>query len=190
MRTNRDAIRIVEALSQRSNQLPILGWSLITDRVRNVYDRGAGIDDRIEYRAQVIDFSPPGIFRRKLHFVAKLSSALDSIDRNVESFASRLIEFVFQVNVTGSKKGVDARSSGVFERLPAAIDIGGQRTGKAGYGNRSNLGRDKFHRLEISFGRDGKAGLNNVDLKPLELARHLQFLFYIHAETGSLLSIS
>src|SRR5262252_4129144 len=124
MRTNRDAIRILEALSQRSNQLAILGRSLITDRVRNVHDRGAGIDDCIEYRAQVIDFSPSGIFRRKLHLVAKPSSALDSLDGNVESFASRLIEFVFQVNVTGSKKGMDARASGVFERLPATVDIG------------------------------------------------------------------
>src|SRR5262245_12487574 len=135
MRTNRDAIRILEALSQRSNQLPILGRSLITDRVRNVHDRGAGIYDRIEYRAQVIDFSPSGIFRRKLHFVAKLSSALDSLDGNVESFASCLIEFVFQVNVTGSKKGVDARASSVFERLPAAVDIGGQGPCEPGNGN-------------------------------------------------------
>src|SRR5262249_29651579 len=122
--------------------------------------------------------------------VAKLSSALDSLDGNVESFASRLIEFVFQMNVTGSKKGVDARASRVFERLPATVNIGGQRTSEASEGTRSTRGGDRFHRLEISFRRDGKAGLNNVHLKPLELARHLQFLFHIHAEPGSLLSIS
>src|SRR6185436_2432757 len=50
--------------------------------------------------------------------------------------------------------------------------------------------RNPLHRLEISFGRDRKAGFDNVHLQPLELPRHLQLLFHIHAETGSLFSIS
>src|SRR5438874_6134596 len=81
-------------------------------------------------------------------------------------------------------------SDRLFQRLPATIDISGQRARETGNGGAAHLGRYEFHCVEVPFGCNRKARLDNIDLKPLELARHVQFLFHVHAETGSLLSIS
>ena len=78
----------------------------------------------------------------------------------------------------------------MFERLPAAVNIGRESARKTRNGHTSDLRGNPLHRFEIAFRRNREPRFNNIDLKPFKLARHLQLLFYIHAETGRLLSIS
>src|SRR5262245_9272819 len=190
VRADRDAFGILEPLAQGPNQLTVFGGSLISHRVGYVHDGRARIDDGVEHGAQIVDLGATGVLRRKLHFIAKIARALDGLDGDVEGFSASLVEFVFQMNVARRQEGVDAWASRLFEGFPAAVDIGGNGAGQSSDRHASDLARYPLHSFEIAFGRDRKTCLNYVDLKPLELARHLQFLFHVHAEPGSLLSIS
>src|SRR5262249_43299693 len=45
--------------------------------VRNIDDRRAGLDDSIEYLAEVIDVRTPGVFRGELNVIAKAGGEMD-----------------------------------------------------------------------------------------------------------------
>src|SRR2546428_13212802 len=149
MGTDRDPIRILEPLPECANQLPVFRRSLITDSVRYIHNCCTRIDYGIEYRAEVIDLGATGIFSRKLHFIAKRSRSLDGFDRNVKGLTTRLVEFVLEVNVACRKEGVDARASRLLQGLPAAVNIGGGRSGEPGDGDTSGLCPDPLLGLAI-----------------------------------------
>src|SRR5437870_13327864 len=126
VRADRDTIGILQALPQRTNELSVFRRRLITDGIRHVDNRRARINHRIEDRTQVIDFRAAGILGRKFDLVAHLARALDSLDGNIESFTTTLVQLVLQVNIACRQKCMNARMRGALQRLPAAIDIRGR----------------------------------------------------------------
>ena len=170
--------------------MPVFGRRLITNRVGYIQDGSARVDNRIEYGAKVIDFGAACIFGGELNLIAKAPSALDRLHGEIESLPAGLVQLVFEVDVAGCQEGVDARPRRTFQRLPAFVDIRGHRTSQTRNRHPANFGGDPFHRLEISFGCDGEPGLDDIHLQPLQLPRHLELLFHIHAEARRLFSIS
>src|SRR6059036_103236 len=190
VRADRDAIGILQALPQCTNELSIFRRRLITNRIRHVDNRRARINHRIEDRTHVIDFRAAGILGRKFDLVAHLARALDSLDGDIESFTTTLVQLVLQVNIACRQKCMNARMRGALQRLPAAIDIRGHGASQPGNRCAANLGSNSFHRLKVAFRGDRESRFDHIHLKAFKLPCHPQLLFDVHTEAGSLYSIS
>ena len=183
-------VRILQPLAQRADELSVLGRRLIANGVGHVHDGGSGIDYRIEHRAEIIDLRAPRIFSGKFDLVTQPSRALDRFHRDIKGFATTLVQFVFEMDVAGRQERMNPWMRGAFQRLPASVDIGGQRAGKSRNRGAANFAGDLLHRLEVPFGCDRESGFDDIHLQPFQLPRHPQLLFDIHAEARRLFSIS
>ena len=114
----------------------------------------------------------------------------DALNGTCQRFFASLVQFVFEVNVTGGKKNVDAGLVGAFEGLGAAIDVFLDASRQARDYGRAYLGRYAAYRFEVAFGRDGKPGFQNVDIELFELPGHSELLVDRHAEAGGLLAVA
>ncbi len=79
---------------------------------------------------------------------------------------------------------------GVAHRLAAAIDVLEAGAGQPGHGGALDPPGDLAHRLEIAFGGDREAGLDDVDAHLVEQLGDLELLFQGHGGAGRLLAIA
>jgi len=122
--------------------------------------------------------------------LAQVARAADgALDRG-DHLLGRLVELDPHVQRRGGDEGVDARAAGVPDRLPGAIDIGVGRARQASDDRAIGVACDLAHRLEIAFGGDREAGLDDVDAHRLELRGDLQLLLEVHRATGRLLAVA
>ena len=130
---------------------------------------GSGVDDGFGNLREEIEIRAAGVFRGELDVVAKSPSIANALNGACQCFFARLVQFVFEVDVTGGKKNVDAGFVGAFEGLGAAIDVFPDAACQARDYGRA-FGRYAAYRLIVAFGRDGKPGFQNVDIEALRAA--------------------
>src|SRR5262249_22267237 len=92
--------------------------------------------------------------------------------------------------VRGGEEDVDAGASSWPEGGPGAFDVAGDRTGQPGNNRAPHRFGDGADRVEVAFGRNREAGLDDVDAEPFELAGHAQLGGHRHAEAGRLLAVA
>ena len=131
-----------------------------------------------------------GVFGGELDVLAKSPRIANAFNGAGQRFFASLVQFVFEVNVTGGKKNVDAGLVGSFEGLGAAIDVFLDAARQARDYGRAYFGRYAAYGFVVSFGRDGKTGFENVDVELFELPGHSEFLVDRHAEAGGLLAVA
>src|SRR3546814_16747431 len=78
----------------------------------------------------------------------------------------------------------------MFDGGRGAFEVGARRTGEAGDGRLLALARHFAPRLEIAFGGDSKARLDNVPAQVFELVGDLQLFFQVHGTAGRLLAVA
>ena len=108
----------------------------------------------------------------------------------LEALLPRDPQLVFEVNVRGGEKDVDAGPRRAREGGPGAIDVGRNGAGQARDDRPPHGAGDGAHRLEIAVGGDREPGLDDVDAQPIELQREMQFFRGRHAEAWGLLAIA
>jgi hypothetical protein len=130
VRADSDALGILQTFEQCANQLAVFSGSLVAHGVGHVHNRRTHADNRADHGAQIIDFSPAGVFRRKLDFMVPLSGALDGFYSDVQRFTAG--ELVVEMDVAPCQKSVNARAGRSFQCLPAPVDVGRYRASKTG----------------------------------------------------------
>ena len=83
----------------------------------------------------------------------------------------------------------DARMRRVLQRLSGPVHRLLVRVRERGDDGLPHLARDGLHRLEVAGRTDGEAGLNDVDVQPIQLLRYLHLLFHRHPRPGGLFSV-
>src|SRR5438132_13838707 len=90
------------------------------------------------------------------------------------------------MDVRRCQEDMKARTAGIFQCLPRALDVRTASASQAGDDRTSNDRSNGLHRREITLRCDGKSSLNHVDAQAFELMRHAQLFRNIHASTGRL----
>jgi hypothetical protein len=72
----------------------------------------------------------------------------------------------------------------VLDSLAGAFDVLGGGTGQAANDALGDFGGDGTDRFEVAGGRDGKAGLDDVDAERFELTGHFQLFLEVKGGAG------
>jgi hypothetical protein len=97
---------------------------------------------------------------------------------------------VVQVDIGGGKKSMDACAGGPFKGAPGSFNVTRTTTRQGGNYRASNLPRQRPHGVKVPFRCDRKSGFNDVYAQTIELVRHAQLLFAVHAATWRLFSVA
>src|SRR4030095_3720642 len=128
----------------------VLFRGAIPNGVRKIDRAGTGVDHGFRHRGEEVDIRSPGIFGRELDVVAQRSRVANAFNSAGKRFFASLVQFVFEVNITGGKKDVDAGLVVSFEGLSAAVDIFLYASRQTRNNRRPYLGGYAAHSLEVS----------------------------------------
>ena len=95
----------------------------VADGVGQVDGGGAGVDRRFGDLAQEIQIAARRILGRKLHVVAIGARVRHGGGDLLEALRARDAQLVFEMNVGGGEKHVNARPRRLRQRRPGAIDV-------------------------------------------------------------------
>ena len=99
-------------------------------------------------------------------------------------------QLVLHVDVAGGQKYVDAGVLGALHCVPGGVDVPLGGTGQAGHGAVIDSLRDGLYAAEIFRRGDGKAGLDDIHAKGVQLPGHVQLFGQVHAAAGGLLAVA
>src|SRR3954467_3929108 len=94
------------------------------------------------------------------------------------------------VDVAGGEENMNAGFIGVFEGFGTSVDVLSNRPCQPRNGRCAYLRRYTAYRFEIAFGSNGESRFQNIDIETFQLPRHLQLVFDVHAEPGSLFTVT
>ena len=183
-----DFIRAGNVFQQFGDQLRAFARGGVSHGIGNVDRGGARPDGDFHDPVKVFEFRPRGVHGGPLHVVAK-------VPRMGHRIVDALGHFVLcevrngPVQRRGTDEGMDARLVGVFDRLPAAVDVGHLRPCKAADHRVLRLPGDFTDRLEVPFGGDGKARFDDIDAHFVQKACDFQLLGMGHGGAGALFAI-
>ena len=92
-------------------------------------------------------------------------------------------KLVFQVNLRGRQKNVDARMRGSLQRLPGAVHIASTGASQCGDDRTPQRSGDPLYGFEVAIGSDRESGLDHVHAEAVQLLGQAQFFLHIHAAT-------
>src|SRR6185369_1407453 len=190
MRTDDGAIDILDATPEISNQCAVVFRETVPDGIGKIHGSRPCIDNRLGDLNEKIQIRAARVLRGELDVVAHGAGIADAFDGGRESFFTGFVQFVFKMDVAGREENVDAGFVGVFEGFGAPVDVFFYRPRQPGNGWRAYLRRYAAYGFEIAFRSDRETGFQNVDIETFQLARHLQLVFDIHAESGRLFTVA
>ena len=85
---------------------------------------------------------------------------------------------------------MDAGPLGVLNGAPGLVNVVGMGPGQRRDDGSLDLLGDVGHRLEVAGGTGGEAGLDDVDVHPLQLAGDFHLLGAGHADASRLLAVA
>jgi hypothetical protein len=184
------AAAVGDALAQRADELAVQLGHGVAHGVGDV-DRGGALGDHgLEHAAQEVGVAAVAVLGTELDVVAVLPREAHRQLRLLEHLLARHAQLLLHVQLAGGDEGVDARAGRPLQRLGGAADVA--VVGARQRAHRAVLDglRDGAHRLEIAIAAGGEAGLDDVDLQPLELPRDAQLLVARHRGAGALLAVA
>src|SRR6266536_2520099 len=173
-----------------ADQPPVFLGHRIAHRVRNVQRGSAAVGGHLQHLAEEIRLRAGGVLGRKLNILAQRTRVGDIIAHIAQAVLAGHLQLVLQMNVAGSKEGVNAGTRRLFQGLPGGVDVLAGAAAQTRYPDAADLARYALYGLEIAMRGDGKAGLNDVHTEPLQLPGQHQFLFGVHAAAGRLLAVA
>jgi hypothetical protein len=94
------------------------------------------------------------------------------------------------MDVRGGQEGVNARVLCTIQSFPGALDVELIRPRQRSHDGSADFRGDGPDSVKITLGSNGKARFQDVHTQAVELARHLELLFQVHAATRGLLAIT
>ena len=182
-------VRAGDAVDQHSDQVGAFARGGVADGVGDVDRGGARLDGDFHHPAQIVVFGARRIHGRPLHIVAEVAG----VGHGLVDAVGHLVHGQVRngaVQRRGADEGVDAGASGVADRFPVAIDVLEVGTGQAADHGILRVLRDFGDSVEIAFGRDREAGLDDVHAHLVEHGGDLQLLLMGHGRAGGLFAIA
>src|SRR5436853_2297334 len=149
VRRNSDALKAANPLPDGENQILELFRRCETDRIGNIQCSGAPIHHRLEDLAQELRVRSGSVFWRELNVLAKRFGQTNCITRLFDTLLAGNLELVFEMNVGGCEKHVDARQGGMSQRLPRPLDVLTPCSSQSSNDGPANCGGNRLHSLAI-----------------------------------------
>ena len=163
----------------------------IAGGVGDVHDRGARGDDGLYDALEELLLGAAGVLGVEFDVVHVPLGVLDRMDGLLDSLLLGQAQLVAQVTGRDAQAGVDAGALGGLEGTGGLVDVLLDRAGQgADHGVVASELADLVDALEVAGARDGKAGLDDVDLEAQQLAGDENLLVGVHRGTGRLLAVA
>src|ERR1017187_1115609 len=177
-------------LIQSVDQLPVFLGHAVTNCIGNVNGRGPGGDHRLDDLAEKCDVGAGGIFGRELNVGAKRLRVPNRVPRLLQALLAGNAQLVFQMNVGGGQKDMDAWARGPLQCLPGAVHVARTSPCQAGDDGTPHRGGNALHGFEVAVGSDRESGLDHIHAEAVELLGQSQLFLYIHAAARRLLAVT
>ena len=190
MDAQRCSVQLGHVGVERLENLHVLDWRCVADRVGNVDRRGACGKRRAHNFGHKLGTRTGRIFAREFD-VGNLRTRIGNrVACLLEHLLGRHPQFVFHVQIAGGDKDVEAWRFGVFKCLPRGVDIGLLRAIERSDRAAAHMLGDEANALDLARGGDRKASLDDVHAEALKLARNLQLLLGVQADPRRLLTVT
>ena len=164
---------------------------VVARRIRNVHDRGAGIDCCLDDADQEVLVGTACILCIELDVVHILLCILDAVDGTLDALVLRDAELLCEVLRRDAEAGVDAGALGGLQGLCGTVDILVDSAREAAYDAVIACeAADLLHGLEVARTRNREAGLDDIDMHADELLGNHKLLFRVHGCAGGLLAVA
>ena len=183
-------VGIRHPLDQGAHEVGVFLRHGVADGVGNIDRGGAGLDHGLDDPAQEIHLAAGAVLGRPFDVVDLVARAGDVGDRGLQHLLRRHVELDPHVQRRGRDHGMDAAALGEFHRFRAAVDVLRMRARQAGDHGVLGAPGDLADRLEIAFGGDREAGLDDVDAHIVEHFGDLELFLEGHGGAGALLAVA
>ena len=156
-------VDVVDMLFQIFDLCTIFVRQTVTCCIRDVDDRGTRFDDCLNDTRQILVVRASGILRVELDILNILLRVCHGTDGTLEDVLAVAVALVLYMIVARSQPRVDALVLGILQCLGRTVDILLHGTCQCADGRPCNRFADFHYRIEVTGGRDGKAGLNDID---------------------------
>ena len=168
----------------------VLG-ELVAGGVGDVDDGRARVDDRLDHALEERLVGAAGVLGVELHVIDVALGVLDAVHGALDALVLGDVELLVEVLRRHAEPGVDAGALGGLQCLGGTVDVlldGAREADDDGIVPREAA--DLLHGAEVARGRDGKAGLDDVDVHAEKLLGDDELLLGVHARTGALLAVA
>ena len=162
----------------------------VADRVGEIDRRGALVDGDLHDVGRELHVGAGAVHRRELDVLAQRARLGDRCPGQALDVLARGLQLVLDVDVRGRDERVDARPSGILDRLPRTVDVTRVRAGQARHDRSFDLAGDRLDGLEVAGRRDRKARLDHVDAQARELMGDLELLGRVERDARRLLAVA
>ena len=149
-----------------------------------------GLDGRLHHPAEEILVRTGGVLGGEFHVVGIARAATHPGLDHLEHHLRLLAQLVLHVQGRRGEEGVDARTPGHLDGLPAAVDVVVHATGQTGDLDVARLLGDAAHGLEVAGAGSREARFHDVHAQHFQLMGQAQFLLKIHGRAGRLLAVT
>src|SRR5215469_4768412 len=94
------------------------------------------------------------------------------------------------MDIRGGKENVNARPGGLLQGFPGALYVFTSGAGQARDNGAPHRRGDGTYCLKVAIGGNRKPSFDYVYPQPIQLPRHAEFFFNVHAAAGRLLTIA
>ena len=119
-----------------------------------------------------------------------LLRARDGPGRGVEHVLARHVELVLEMDFRGRDEDMNAGVAGLVDRPQRRIDVLFAGAREAEHDRLGHRLGDSMYRFEVAGRRGGEAGLDDIDVQPLELPRDRDLLLDVHRAARRLLAVA
>ena len=168
----------------------VLGRETVACRVRNIHDRGPGLDGRLDHSGKVLIVRTPGVLSVEFHILDIFLGIFHCSDGPLKNLLPGGIELVLYVGVGSPDPCVYPLVLGVFESLRGHINVLLDRSCQSA-DRRPSDGPGNLHdRIEISGAGNRETSLYDIDPQLFKSLCHLDFLHSVELAPRHLLAIT
>ena len=144
-------VRVRNVFDQTADEVAILVWMRIADRVGHVDCGRAGGNRGVDTFAEEVKLGARGILGAPLDIIDKVAGLGDRAPHRFEHRVRPHFQLVLHVHGARGDEGVDARARCLADGFAAAVDVGGGGAGEAADHRTGRLGGDGADGGEVSI---------------------------------------
>ena len=190
MRCDSSLVDTVDMLHKVFDLGTELARKAVTGRIGDIYDGGACLDHGLDDAGKVFVVGATGVLGIELNILDKTLGIAYTGYGTIQNILPIGVEFIADMIVRRAYACMYPLVFGILQSLGSHADIVFNGTCQSAYCRPCDGLADLYHRIEIAWTRHRETGLDHIDTKLFERARHLDFLHCVELTSGHLLTIA
>ncbi len=139
-----------DAFAHRPHELREFIGESVSDGIRHVENRSAFGDRGRENFAEIINVAARGVFSRELNFAGEGARQAYCLPGHLDDLGARLSQFVFEMDIGGGDKSVDARMGRAAQSFGSPAHVLLSRPAQGGDGYLATFGGNSLDSGKVS----------------------------------------